>query len=500
MRVVRWLIRLRKSAAIREARAWPTLLLTLICVFVCLPLAIMLTPDQDLTIAGQRLSVGARDPDFSVKGPAQLVQIGNTDFDITALQVYGPLRPKLALGPVQRNADAAAALDPNGGGNVAKSAAETIAGGFVTWYGLATLLLIGLVFAATALLGVFRLLARVRSLELAGIGVSGPLWRHLTGQLVRSGLTAFIVTMLAWLTAGFLAYDGTAKGLRNIHSLSDLAGTYPLSPSAVGPTVRGFTGVVIGDSRAARVGGPAMADAEPEDNACGRSSDSLAVEIGRMTNQKVRNLACSGASIPFGLRGPQAKGGHIIQPQIGLVKQMEGLKFVVVMVGPNDLYWADFLRYCYGFENCGDNLTQGEFAIRLAGFDRDYGELLQDLNDLPGKPKIIVATSYDAFGSEANCPDTEGPNGLPGLSPTNLNLLLDMNRQLNDVLTAGAEKYKFSVAHPALSTLCEPGHPQLGRDLQGLTDSHPFHPTALGVVRIASTVARAIGDIETETQ
>jgi hypothetical protein len=479
---------------LREARSKPTMLLCAFCVLVCLPLAIILTPDQDLTIAGQRLSVGARDPDFSLSGPAQLVQIGNTDFDIMTMRVYGPLRPKLALGPVQRNDDARAAMDPHGQADVRASAAGLIAGGFVRWYGLATVLLLGLVFAASTGLGSIRMLAGLRRFEQASHqhGIPARLWRHFRGQLIRSAVAAVTVTMLAWAVSGGLAYRGATNGLKDVHSLSDLVGTYHLSPSPIGPTVRGFSGVVIGDSRAARVGGPALAEATPEDIACGRSADSLAVEIGQLTSTRVRNLACSGASISSGLIGQQAQGDQVVPPQIGLLKQMEGIEFVVVMIGPNDLYWADFLRYCYGVDNCEDNLTQGEFAIRLAIFDRDYGYLLQDLNELPGKPQIIVTTSYDVFSPNANCADTQGPNGLTGLSPGNLTLLANMNKQLNDVLVAGAEKYQFATVKPALSTLCEPGHPQLGRDLQGLGEGYPFHPTAIGTVRIAAGVAAAV--------
>jgi len=77
------------------------------------PGTIALTPAQDLVSLGQPVSVGARTPGLSLSGPAQLVQIGNTQLDIPRLRVYGPLRPKLVMGPVQRNAEAAQALRPD---------------------------------------------------------------------------------------------------------------------------------------------------------------------------------------------------------------------------------------------------------------------------------------------------------------------------------------------------------------------------------------------------
>ncbi len=64
--------------------------------------------------------------------------------------------------------------------------------------------------------------------------------------------------------------------------------------------------------------------------------------------------------------------------------------------------------------NCSDNLSEGEFSYRLAQFDRDYGDLLEDLNDLPDRPQIVIVTSYDVFDPGADCRDTKGPTGTPG--------------------------------------------------------------------------------------
>jgi lysophospholipase L1-like esterase len=300
------------------------------------------------------------------------------------------------------------------------------------------------------------------------------------------------VVMLVWLGAGGLAYRGTVDGLANARSVSELVGTYYAPPVPEGPPLQGYTGAVIGDSRASRVGGPLVAGASEDDKACGRSSDSLAAEIGRVLDERVLNLACPSASVAWGLRAPQEQNGRLVPPQVGVLKQVQGLKFVVVMVGPNDLSWTDLLKYCYAVENCQDRLTQGEFGYRLAALDRDYGNLLQDLNDLPGKPQIIIVTSYDVFKKDATCADAQGPPAALGLNPTNITLLQARNAELNAVLANGAGKYGFDVARPALTTLCEPSHDALGPDLQGLTDPYPFHPTGIGMVRLASSVARVI--------
>lgn len=482
------------SAVLRELRSTPTLLLVLFCVLVGIPAVISLTPNQQLTVAGQHLSVGARRPSPSVSGPAQLVQIGNTELDLARLRVYGPLRPQVVLGPVQRNAAAAAVLDPATRGHAQAEAVGAVRSGFLRWYGWATLGLLAFTLTATAAAGCIRMLVTLRRQSRAEHRhvTAADIWQRSVGQLRGMTIVAVVAAMLAWAAAGALAYLGTVNGLHNVRSLSDLVGTYYLSPSPVGPAVHGYTGAVIGDSRASRVGGPVMADPTADDTACVRSSDSLAEEMGTLIAARVLNLACPGASIAQGLRGPQEQGGRVLPSQVGRLKQVDGLKFVVVVIGPNDLYWSDFLRYCYGVDNCQDRLTQGEFGYRLAAFDAEYGELLQDLNDLPDNPQVIVVTSYDVFKPDANCSDVRGPAGTRGLNPDNITLLSSRNSELNDVLTAGAEKYGFAVARPKLAPLCESSQDRLGADVQGLDGSHPFHPTGIGMVRMASSVVQVL--------
>jgi GDSL-like Lipase/Acylhydrolase family len=485
---------LRRSVVLREARTWPTVVLVLLCLFVGVPTTILLTPDQTITIAGQSLSVGARDPSLSIAGPAQLVQIGNTRLDITPLQVYGPLRPRLTLGPVQRNPEAAAALNPSTRGDLGATATSTLTWAFIRWYGFATVGLLAFTLAATAVVAYLRTLLTLRrsAREEHRALTATEIWQRSAGQIRGMSVIAVVVALLGWAGSGALAYTGAVDGLQRVRTLADLVGTYHLSPSPVGPPVRGYVGAVIGDSRASRVGGPPVAKASDDDIACARSADSLADEIGALRGERVLNLACSGASIARGLRGPQPQGGRVMAPQIGRLKQVQDLSYVVVVIGPNDLYWADFLAYCYGVPDCRDNLTQGEFDYRLAAFDRDYGDLLQDLNELPGQPQIVIVTSYDVFDPNATCADAKGPAGASGLTRVNLDLLASRNAALNDVLTSGAQKYGFTVARPRLAPLCSSSPDKLGPDLQGLSDRYPFHPTGLGMVRMASAVSVVI--------
>jgi hypothetical protein len=319
------------------------------------------------------------------------------------------------------------------------------------------------------------------------------------------------------------------RGLSTVGSLSDLVGSSSVSPEPAGPAVTGFTGAVLGDSRAVRVGGPPVRDPQPADVACGRSADSLAAEVGRLLDTRVLNLACPSATTAAGLLGPQERSGLILPPQVGALKQVQGLRFVAVAIGPNDVGWTDLLTYCYAVENCADNLSRGEFDYRLAAFDRDYGTLLAELAALPGQPEVVVVTSYDALPAvpDPACPELRGPAGAAGLTAAEVELIDGRNDELNAILTAGAQKYGFRVARPHLEPLCGPdaapggvggptagapaagptaGTPAtagplaapaapagtIGPDLQGLSDAFPFHPTGAGSLRTAAAVARLV--------
>jgi hypothetical protein len=360
--------------------------------------------------------------------------------------------------------------------------------------------------------------ARSRAGVDAGPQAVAEIWRHLTGAIARMTALAVAVSALAWVAAGGLAYVGTVRGLSRVGSLTDLVGSSSVSPEPAGPVVTGFTGAVIGDSRAVRVGGPPVPAPQPGDVACGRSTDSLAAEVGSLVDTRVLNLACPSATVAAGLLGGQERSGLLLPPQVGVLKQVQGLRFVVVAIGPNDVGWSDLVTYCYAVENCADNLSRGEFDYRLSAFDRDYGTLLAELAALPGQPEVIIVASYDALPAvpDPACPDLRGPAGAAGLTAAEVDLIKTRNDELNAILTAGAQKYDFRVARPHLAPLCatttgpQPTNPPtaattaptggagaaatgtVGPDLQGLADPFPFHPTGTGSLRTAAAVARLI--------
>jgi hypothetical protein len=303
---------------LRELRAWPTVLLVAFCLLIGVPVTVALTPEQDVVALGQHLSVGARTPTLSLSGPAQLVQIGNTELDMPRLRIHGPLRPRLTMGPVQRNAAAAQVFDPLTSAQAQAQAIDNVTRGFLRWYLWGGLGLLLFALAAAAGAGCLRMLAvlraRSRAGEDAGPHVAAEIWHHLSGAIARMTAIAVAASALAWVAAGGLAYTGTVHGLQQVGSLTDLVGSSSLSPEPAGPAVTGFTGAVIGDSRAVRVGGPPVPDPSPADAACGRSTDSLAAELGNLLAVPVLSLACPSATTSAGLLGPAGAGRAAAAP------------------------------------------------------------------------------------------------------------------------------------------------------------------------------------------
>lgn len=480
----------------------PSLALALLGVFVAVPVAIALTPAQSTIVAGQQVDVRATTPPTGWldgrRGTATLRQIGQTVVELAPLQVRGPLRPQLELGPLVRQQDLGELLDPRKGREERDDAFHAVTHAFLRWYLAATLMLAFVVLGLIAVFSsVWIWIALARASRHEHRPTVAAVWYLLARRIRLAATVALAAAAASWVVAGGLALHDTKAGLGSITSPRELVGAAPVHLRAKGDPLTGYSGAVVGDSRAARLGGPLLVDPSSDDRACKRSSDSLAAQLQTLSpGERVANLACSGATIAQGLIGLQHRGQRSIAPQVSRLLGTAGLRFVVVMVGPNDLDWTDILKYCYAVARCDDRVSDGQFDYRLDAFDRSYGDLLAALSALPDHPHIVVVGSYDVFGPDADCGDTRGPAAVPGLNSHNLALLAQRNAQLNAVLSAGAKAYEDAFVVPHLKTLCEPTDTQVGADVQGLADAYPFHPTGVGMVRLAAPVFAAISAAE----
>ena len=469
-----------------------TVALALVVAAVAVPLAIVVTPDRATIVAGQYVAIGGT-VRGGLQGPARMQQIGKTTIDLPGIVVRGPLRPEVVLGPLVRTQDVDEILDPKTGPDARHAAITAVVSAARTWFIEATAVLVAIALALIAGFTAVRVwLSLTRAHEHLTIA---EVWHGRARRFRRDAVIAIVVALAAWAASGVLAYRDTARGITGVTSLRQLAGAGPVHLVPRGAPVVGYAGAVIGDSRASRLGGKQVPDASRDANACDRSTDSLAAQLTQLDpTQPVLNLACPSATIQSGLLGPQARGRTLVPPQVSRLLQVKDLRFVVVMIGPNDLEWGDFLAYCYGVATCDDAFTSTQFDYRLASFDHDYGDLLAALAALPTHPSVIVVGSYGVFPPDAHCADTKAPPGVqvPGLDKDGIALLAARNDQLDSVLSTGAKAYGFTYTTPHLRPLCEPTDDGLGPDLQGLTDKYPFHPTAIGMVRLGGTVFGAV--------
>ncbi len=319
--------------------------------------------------------------------------------------------------------------------------------------------------------------AAVAALILAG-AVAG--WRRL--RLKATGLlliSIVIVTVALNLGAVALTADGARAALGHVSSLTQLVGTQDVSVPHSHVRRRKLPGieeVVIGDSTAAGAGLPLVPRASAADDACGRSSQSYAVDLASANGWKALNLACDSATIAHGLLGPQQQGTVHLPPQIGSVNRVKDPAVVIVSVGADDLQWSAILEYCAATTQCDSRASNAYFQQKLAQFSTDYLQLLIQLGSLPSHPQVIINRYYDPFGSDVSCVTQRG------LTPAKVSTVQTWLVALNQVLAKGAAQFGFLSPQPSFAghTLCSP-LPYV----QGLGDAAPFHPTALGQLAIA---------------
>jgi lysophospholipase L1-like esterase len=418
--------------------------------------ALAVTPERTVTVLGQTISVGAAPPSWHLEGPGQAVLFGQTI--PTQVRFIGPVRPRLTLTDISINEQVAGLFSPGPHAPIADTLGSALASGW-RWYFVSE---IGFVtIAAIVLLG-----------AIAG-------WRRFHGRKTVMFIVAGLFFVEAINIGAIMVTAFTAPGiLRDVHSLDSLIGRSQHVPVAVAPGhgLPAIEAVVLGDSTAAGLGGPAVEGGTDQDQLCQRSSFAFAGFLARVNDWDVDNLACSGATIEEGILGPQSIGGQTVPAQLAVAKRASNAKTVIVSVGANDLHWNTLVRVCAANESCDNKALTAYFQRSLATFTRDYLSLLSQLATLPNNPTIVVNQYYVPFDTSADCLDSTG------LTPDKIDVLLQELQILNDVLANGAKTFGYLTVQPDFT-----GH-ELCTDqsyVQGLNDPAPVHPNARGQLWIA---------------
>jgi hypothetical protein len=427
-------------------------------------LSLQVAPMQSVSAAGQTARVGAAFSSLSWSGPGELDLFGQVV--PTKPRFQGPIRPLLQLTHITIDRQVAQLVRSDDPGELKLSLSQQLAQGWTRFFVFQTLIAAG--FAAVAL-----------------IAVAGVRRQSYRTMLKTTG--AGLAVVCAVNVGGVLLTASTTPGvLRSVKTLDDLVGSAPLAV-ARGPAARALPGVqavVIGDSTAAAAGNPIAPGASALDRACGRSSASYAADLAAANHWTVLNLACNSATITDGLLGVQVAGnGQLVPPQLTVAEQATHAQVVIVSVGADDVQWSIMTRLCLASAVCNDKVSTAYFNQLLGAFTRSYYQLLGSLDDLPGRPPVLVNEYYSPFGSDIGC------LARYGLTAAKANVLLARLGQLNAVLAQGAQVFGFGAVDPSFAghQLCS-----AGSYVQGPADPAPLHPTAAGELAIALADQQAL--------
>ena len=370
----------------------------------------------------------------------------------------GPVRPRLQLTQITINSELTNFVQGAGPAGAERILGDRLASGWIDYFAWE----IGL--------------TAVGSLLLLG-ALAG--WRRVphrtTLKLLVGGL---VLTEVINLGAIMLTAYTAPSTLRQVRSLSQLVGSEPrVTDARKGvPVPPGVRLVVIGDSTAAGAGLPAVRDASRADQACGRSTDSYAEDLARSNGWQVMNLACNSATISQGLLGPEGRGGETEPAQIDAAQRAIHASAIIVSVGADDLDWSAMLRLCAVAKTCNDKATTAYFQQQLHSFSKNYLQLLDGLAALPSHPQVIINRYYNPFDLQLNC------LSRVGLTAAKMRTLGSRLATLNAVLAKGAAEFGFTSVKPDFT-----GHQLCTTQpyVQGLGDTAPFHPTAMGQLAIA---------------
>ena len=430
---------------------------------VSVTVALLVTPMQTVSVAGEQVRVGAAAPTLELSGPGELDLFGQQL--PTRIRFAGPVRPRLALSRISLNRQLGALFSAPGAGDPRQAIGSALAAGWEQYFGW-----------EAALTGICALL-------LTG-AVAGWLRapRRRTMALLAAGLLVAEAVDLGGIM--MTAYTAPAR-LSRIHSLAALAGQAALDqvPPASGPARPAVQAVVVGDSTAAGLGNAPLAHPSQQDKACHRSADAYAADLAKVSGWQVLNLACSGATIPVGILGAQVAQEITLPPQLALARKASHASVVIVSIGANDVGWSALLRLCAVSSSCANRAEVSYFQQSLATFAVNYYQLLQQLRSLPSSPRVLVNLYYDPFDASQHCLDKVG------LTAAKEGSLTHLLQALNTILADGARAAGITAVRPDFSghRLCDSGS-----YVQGLQASAPFHPTPAGELAIALADEQAL--------
>jgi lysophospholipase L1-like esterase len=281
-----------------------------------------------------------------------------------------------------------------------------------------------------------------------------------------------------------------AASVSHLPSLDGASGSTPsgsttnrLNSAATTEAATANTYAALGDSVAAGLGLPLVANPTDQDTQCGRSSQAYAQQVAQNRGLSLSLIACSGATAGD-LSTQQHTDGPNPQRQIKTAFANGTPSLITVTAGANDIHWADYIKKCYAM-TCGTKLDDAAADTLIAAVRVKLTYFLAEVKtrsiaNQTGTPTVVLTGYYDPVSEQC---ETATNSKITKAEADWINTKVTRLNQAIQNATNG-----FSFAHYAAVDFT--GHDICSADpwVQGLNDAAPIHPTQTGQQAIANAV------------
>ena len=259
--------------------------------------------------------------------------------------------------------------------------------------------------------------------------------------------------------------------------------------------------VALGDSVAAGVG---LKD-DSDSSACNRTNQAYPNLVAANLGYKLKNLACSGATLPAGITGSQDVNKLQATPQLQQLFDLPKPDVISLTIGANDAQWTTIIGKCYTGQ-CGSAADSAAVAAALTVVGSNLTSVLNQIKahyaltslnpssnnsaaSQHQKPLVVITGYHQVFPVTvaATCTD------LSDIDAAELAWGRTLQASINTTLQNTVKAPDFADFAKYVPVDFN-GHELCSTDpwVQGLADKQPYHPTSAGQAAFAQQIAQQI--------
>jgi len=230
------------------------------------------------------------------------------------------------------------------------------------------------------------------------------------------------------------------------------------------------TYIALGDSVAAGLGLENYSDS----SACDRTNQAYPDQVATALHLRLKNLACSGATLSAGILGPQNVNQLLVAAQLQQLFALPRPDLITLTIGANDIEWTTFIAKCYSGQCATASDTAAINSLLATVSLHLQGALSQIQSHYKSDvPHVIVTGYHQVFPTgTATCSD------LTGIDSNELAWGRQQQTNLNTTISTVVSKFSFA----KFAAIGFSGHELCTADswVQGIDDTAPYHPTEAG--------------------